>query len=223
MEIVTKKVVIVDQRLESLVYGQNFDGIGWVLARDENEIREWMRIGSCRKVLLHQRFRFDRKGSHRVSGSKPPIVLVFEREDRPPSLRTILPLLPRLDMIIARSEIEASLREVISAVPFFSSWSRNWPSHYPDEMGEIYRIYQKLKSTRDELSSQQWDVLRHWAGSGEVSKIARDLGRHPQTIRNHLRAISDHLGVKDVDQFMRHSTRAILRLVDSMEPWQKEQ
>ena len=219
----TQKIVIVDHRLESLVHEQSFNGVGWVLARNEDEIRDLMRLGSCRKILLHQKFRFRGEKRKSVPATFPPIVLVFEREDRPPSLGTILPFLPRLDMIISRLEISKNLAAVVGSVPFYSSWSHQWPSYYPDAMGEIYRIYQKLKSTREELSPQRWNVLQHWAGMGEISEVAKIMGRHPQTIRNHLRAISDQLGVEDIDQFMRSSAKAFLRLVDSGDPWQNEQ
>lgn len=219
----SKSIVIVDHRLESLVYGRNFSGSQWVLAENEREIFDLMRMGPVRKALLHQKFKINREKGKSVSTSFPPIVLVFDKPGTAPSLSALFPLLPRLDMIVSKKEVEDSIDEIVASIPFFSSWSNKWPDYYPKEMGDIYRIYQKLKFSRAELSPHQWKIFRHWAEVGELNEVARIVGRHPRTIRNNLREISDSLDLEDICQLLRNSTAACLRLVDSIDPWQKEQ
>lgn len=218
----TGNIVVVDHRLESLVLERNLAGTSWVLARDEGEIRELMRIGSIRKVLVHKRFRFE--SGKRLSPSIPPIVLVFDRKENPPSFQRILPLMPFLDMIISGEDLESRLEEVVSSPPFFSTLSFSWFSYLPEEVRGICRFYHRLKILRREIAPRQWEILRLWAEQGgEIDRVARILEQNPKTVRNGLKKISGYLGVDHIDRFSRDSAMEFIRLVSYEEPWQKEQ
>lgn len=214
----SKEMIIVDDRLESLVSEWNPPSIHWVIARSSSDIHDLLQIGSIKKALIHKTFRLKKRTDRSASGTLPPIVLVFDRIERPPSLRTVLNLMPHLDMVISRADIEKDLEEIVCAPPFFSSWSTRWPDYFPEEMRGMYRIYQRLKFTRETLTSHQWSMLEVWLGTGGVEDVARTMGCHPKTIRNNLKKISGTLGVGDIDEFSRHSFREFIKMVSYIDP-----
>ena len=213
----TDRRIIVDRSFESLLAGLNGS---WILSSGTEEVGETVRAWSCDRAILPHRF----SRALEALPMLPPLVLVFEREGRPPALERVLPLLGRVDMVIPRKVLESDLGEILSKPPYLSRWSESWVGYYPKGLRGFLSKYRSLLVTRERVDRRHWRVFQEWAeDSGSVSDVARSMNRHPKTVRHSLGMVSDQLGVGRIDQFSRESLREMLRLVDFPGDWQEEQ
>ncbi|EQD25490.1 MAG: hypothetical protein D084_Lepto4C00115G0005, partial [Leptospirillum sp. Group IV 'UBA BS'] len=140
----------------------------WILSRGMEEVADILRAWACDRAFLPCRY----VGALEALPSLPPLVLVFDREESPPPLEHIFPLLGRVDIVIPRELLEREIGEILASPPYLSRWSQSWGEYYPEGLRGFLSIYRTLLVTRERVDRRHWRVFQEWADDyGSISDV----------------------------------------------------
>lgn len=202
-----KREVVVDKSLEAALPNMRPIGQTWIFVKSWNEIEHILRI--TRPVRLFVQAGFEPPPERIRKMRIPPLVVVVPKIK---SLRFGLWMryLPFLDFVIAREELIRDFQRWVRVEPYSTNFQKMFRFPVPPELEEILEFLQHIKKIRHILTDHQWKIFLAYGKTGEVSRVAEIMGRHPRTIRDQIARIEEKVEATDLENIFRKPAIGLL-------------
>ncbi|BAM08026.1 putative lipoyl (octanoyl) transferase [Leptospirillum ferrooxidans C2-3] len=214
MVLLPKVTLIFDRSLERLLPPNRPFSESWVFVKNWNEIMPYLEVLKPARMILNSRFP-DPPDVIWRDLMIPPVILVGE-ESKKLSIRKWLAFLPVLDQVVSKEEFVSRYEFILDSPPFSGSSSpESWlplPGGFQDFLG----YYQHFKRARYMLTDHQWKILQMIGRLGDVGLVAKEMDRHPRTIRDQIEKIGKKMEPLDVESFFR---KPVAAMIDQVPGW----
>ncbi|AIA32041.1 hypothetical protein BOX24_08690 [Leptospirillum ferriphilum] len=202
-----KREIVIDKSLESCLPNMRPIGQTWIFVKSWNEIEHIMRITKPVRLFLQSGFEAPPERIRKMS--IPPLVIVV------PKVRSLrfglwMRYLPYLDFVIGRDDLLQDFQKWVKVEPYSINFQKLFRFPVPPEMEEILDFLQRIKKIRHILTDHQWRIFLAYGKTGEVSRVAEIMGRHPRTIRDQIARIEEKVDAKDLENIFRKPVIGLL-------------
>ena len=202
-----KKEVIIDKSLENGLPNMRPIGETWIFVKSWNEIEHILRITRPVRLFLQSGFEPPPERIRKIR--IPPIVVVV------PKVRNLrfglwMRYLPFLDFVIGRDDLFKDFQRWVTVEPYSTNFQKVFRFPVPPEIGEILDFLQRIKKIRHILTNHQWKIFLAYGKTGEVSRVAEMMGRHPRTIRDQIARIEEKVETRDLENIFRRPVIGLL-------------
>ena len=214
MVLLAKVTLIFDRSLERLLPSNRSFSEAWVFVKNWNEIMPYLEVLKPARMILNSRFP-DPPDVVWRDLKIPPVILVGE-EPKKLSFRKWMAFLPVLDQVISKEDLVSRYELILDATPFSGNHSPGTWFPLPGGFQDFLGYYQHFKRARYLLTDHQWKILQTIGRLGDVGAVAKEMDRHPRTIRDQIEKIGKKMEPLDVESFFR---KPVAAMIDQVPGW----
>jgi hypothetical protein len=211
---VPKVTLIFDRSLEQLLPPNRPFSESWVFVKNWNEVMPYLEVLKPARMILNSRFPDPPEVIWRDLVI-PPVILVGE-EPKKLSFRKWLAFLPVLDQVVSKDDFISRYELILDSPPFSGSSSPEPWIPLPGGFQDFLGYYQHFKRARYMLTDHQWKILQMIGRLGDVGLVAKEMDRHPRTIRDQIEKIGKKMEPLDVESFFR---KPVAAMIDQVPGW----
>lgn len=214
MVLLAKVTLIFDLSLERLLPPKRSFSETWVFVKNWNEIIPYLEVLKPSRMILDSHFP-DPPDVVRSDLKIPPVILVGEEPKRL-SIRKWLSFIPVLDQVVSKDDFVSHYDFILDSPPFTGDFSPVAGLSLPGGFQDFLDFYQHFKRARYVLTDHQWLILQTIGHLGDVGAVAKEMDRHPRTIRDQIEKIGIKMKPFDVESFFR---KPVAAMIDQVPVW----
>jgi hypothetical protein len=214
MALLANVTLIFDLSLEQFLPSKRPFWETWVFVKNWDEIMPYLEVLKPVRMILNARFPDPPAVAWRDLVI-PPVILVGEGSPQI-SIEKWLAFLPVIDQVISMEDFVSRYELILDAPPFTGGFTPEEGLPLPEGFRHFLAYYQHFKRARYMLTDHQWKILQ-WIGRlGDVGAVAKELDRHPRTIRDQIEKIGKKMEPLNVESFFREPVAA---MIDQVPGW----
>jgi hypothetical protein len=206
--------LIFDLSLETFLPSKRPFSESWVFVKNWNEIMPYLEVLKPVRMILDSRFP-DPPDVVWRDLLIPPVILVGQ-EGQHITVEKWFAFLPVLDQVISLKDFISRYELILDAPPFTGIFAPESGLPLPGGFRDLLGYYQHFKRARYMLTDHQWKILQSIGRLGDVGAVAKELDRHPRTIRDQIEKIGKKMEPLDVESFFR---KPVAAMIDQVPGW----